>query len=286
MIDTLLHIAPFNVRIRSPLSAVARHIEFFYSAFTRCALNNFVDFDLQILPGRGLRRLWRPQARFLVDGVESFFPLPIDQAAPLLEWGLNWCVAGRPLGYLVMHAAVLAKSGKAVMLPGFPGAGKSTLCASLCFLEKWQLLSDELAILNPATGLLQPHPRPISLKNESIRLVSEFPETHLGPVYRDTRKGDISHAACPPRSIAAAQETARVHWIVFPKFEAGTDPSFEEISRVEGFALISEQSFNNERMGAVGFQALCSLLTTARCFQITFGSTEEGLRLIRDLTRE
>lgn len=286
MIDTLLHIAPFNVRIRSPLSAVARHIEFFYSASPRCAQNDFIDFDLQVLPGHGLRRFWRSQARFLVDGVESFFPLPIDQAAPLLEWGLNWCVAGRPLGYLVMHAAVLAKSGKAVMLPGFPGAGKSTLCASLCFLEEWQLLSDELAILNPATGLLQPHPRPISLKNESIRLVSEFPQTKLGPVYRDTRKGDISHAACPPRSIAAAQDTARIHWIVFPKFEAGIDPSFEEISRAEAFALISEQSFNNERMGAVGFQAICDLLTTARCFQITYGSTEEGLRLIRDVTRE
>ena len=231
-----------------------------------------------------MRRWWRPQVRFLLDDAESFFPLPSEQAAPMLEWGLNWCVAGRPLGYLVMHAAVLAKEGNAVMMPGFPGAGKSTLCASLCFLDHWQLLSDELAILDPASGELQPHPRPISLKNESINLVAAFQGARLGPIYADTRKGDISHAACPASSVAVASRTARVRWIVFPKFLRDTSPVCEEISRPEAFALISEQSFNNERMGEVGFYALCSMLSDARCFQITYGSTEDGLRLIHGIT--
>jgi len=269
------------VRLRSPFAAVERHLAAFYGAYRRCESGTFVDFDIQVLPARGLRRTWRPQARFVLDGEEPFFPLPAEQAGPLFEWGLNWCVAQRPLGYLVMHAAVVARGDHALMMPGFPGAGKSTLCASLVLLEDWRLLSDELAVLDPVTGRVQAHPRPISLKNASIAVVSRFPGCQLGTVYRDTRKGDITHAACPPASIAAAGEAAQVRWVVFPRFQADAPAVCEEISRAEAFALISEQSFNNERMGETGFRALCALLTDARCFELVYGSTEEGLAMVR-----
>ncbi len=202
----------------------------------------------------------------------------------MLEWGLNWCVAARPMGYLVMHAAVLANAGKALMMPGFPGAGKSTLCASLCHRGSWRLFSDELAILDPTDGAMRPHPRPISLKNVSVSVVAGFPNAQLGPIYRDTRKGDISHAACPAASVEKSEETAKVHWVVFPRFEANATRSCEELTRVEAFALISEQSFNKERMGEAGFQALCSMLSCARCFQIVYGSTDDGLAMISDIT--
>ncbi len=286
MIDTVLHIPPFNVRIRSPFEAVKRHIEFFYTGFERGGPQSFIDFDIEVLPGTGLRRWWRPQARFLLDGVESFFPLPGEQAAPMLEWGLNWCVASRSLGYLVMHAGILARAGQAIMLPGFPGAGKSTLCASLCLLEGWQLFSDELAILDPESGLVQPHPRPISLKNTSIDLVSTFPLARIGHRYSDTTKGTVSHAACPESSVIAGVGAARVRWVVFPRFEAGSPARCTDISRAEAFALISEQSFNKERMGEIGFDALCALLSNATCCQIEYGSTQDGLQLINEVTSQ
>ena len=104
------------------------------------------------------------------------------------------------------------------------------------------------------------------------------------PVYHDTRKGSISHAACPVSQSLRQPTTARVQWVVFPRFEAGSEPLCEEISRAEAFALISEQSFNKERMGEVGFDALCSMLSGARCFQIDYGSTEDALQLIREIT--
>jgi len=260
-------------------------LEFFYGTYQRCQSGSFIDFDIQILPGKGVRRWWRPQARFTLDDDESFFPLPADQAAPLFEWGLNWCVASRPLGFLVMHAGLLAKSGEALMMPGSPGAGKSTLSASLTLLDDWQLLSDELAILDPASGLMQPHPRPVSLKNTSINVVSAFTLAKLGRIYADTRKGTISHVACPPTSLAMASSSARVKWIVFPRFESGSKARIDEVGRSEAFALISEQSFNKERMGEAGFDALCSMLTSAECYRIAYGSTDDGLRLIRQITR-
>lgn len=286
MIDTTLHLAPVTVRVRAPFDAVRQHLETFYPEAMQAPgrTKRFIDFDIRIERGTGWRRWLRPQARFLLDHVEPFLPLPANQAAPLFEWGLNWCLASRPLGYLVMHAAVVARDGDALVMPGSPGAGKSTLCAALTFIDGWRLLSDELAILAPACGTLQPNPRPISLKNESIEIVSRFPGATLGPRYTDTRKGTISHAAPPSASRAAAEHQARCRWVVFPRFAAESAPCCEEIGRAEAFARIAEQSFNRDRMGETGFRALCDMLDKARCFDIVFDSTETALALVRDVT--
>lgn len=274
-----------TVRIRSPFRALSRHIEFFYpDASATAGARDFVDFDIEIPPGSGLRRLFGRQARFLLDGTEPFLPLPAAQAAPFFEWGLNWALASRPLGYLVMHAAVVARDDAALVMPGVPGAGKSTLCAALTFLDGWRLLSDELAILEPESRRLQPCPRPICLKNDSIGIVAAMGGVRLGPVYRDTRKGSITHAAAPPTARAAATTPARCHWVVFPRFDAGAPPYCEELGRAEAFARIAEQSFNRDRMGEIGFHALCGMLDDARCFEIGYRSTDEARAWVRELT--
>lgn len=289
MIDTVLRLSPVTVRVRSPFSSVAAHLERFYADHALGDASRdaaFVDLDIGLLAGASWRRWFRPQARFVLDTAEPFLPLRASQAAPLFEWGLNWCLATRPLGYLVMHAAVAAQGDDALVLPGFPGAGKSTLCAALTFVEGWRLLSDELAILAPEIGVLLPNPRPISLKNESIAIVAGFPGARLGPEYRDTRKGVVAHAAPPSASTAAAETPARCRWVVFPRFAAGIPPTCEEIGRAEAFARIAEQSFNRDRMGETGFHAICAMLDGARCYEIAYGSTEDGLALIRELSAE
>ena len=281
MIDTVLQIPPFNIRLRSPFSRVREHLDFYYRDLRRGSAADFIDFDVEVLPARALRRWWRPQARFLLDGVEPFFPLPADQAGPMFEWGLNWCVAQRALGLQVLHAAVVERDGRALVMPGFPGAGKSTLCAALTHIESWRLLSDELALLDPATNRLYAHPRPISVKNASIELVRAFPGARVGPVYEDTRKGTISHLACPSDSLARAATPAQAAWVVFPRFVAGSELTLEPVSRTEAFTWISEQSFNKERMGQAGFSSLCNLLDASRCWELNYGSTAAALEGVR-----
>lgn len=286
MIDVTLHLAPVTVRLRTPFAMVHQHLKTFYLDALRPPgrAAHFVDFDIRIAHGTGWRRWLRPQVRFLLDSTEPFLPLPADQAAPLFEWGLNWCLASRPLGYLVMHAAVVARGDDALVMPGEPGAGKSTLCAALTFVDQWRLLSDELAILDPASATLQPNPRPISLKNASIDIVSRFPGARLGQRYADTRKGTISHAAAPAASRALAEDSARCRWVVFPRFTTESAPFCEEIGRAEAFTRIAEQSFNRDRMGETGFHALCSMLDAARCFDIAYDSTGTALAMVRDIT--
>lgn len=282
----LLRVPPVTIRVTTTLPSVADHIEFFYkSRDPRQSPDHreFIDFDIRLLAGKGIRRFWHPQSRFLLDAAEPFLPLPLDQAAPLLEWGLNWCMANRPLGHLTIHSAVVARGADALLMPGFPGAGKSTLCASLVFLDGWRLLSDELALLDPDSGDLHPHPRPINLKNRSIDIVAGFPGARIGQRYYDTRKGTVALAAPPAASIAAAETPARCRWVVLPTFLPEGQGWYEEISRAECFALIAEQSFNKDRMGEVGFKALCAMLDGAACYQIGYRSTEQALKLINDI---
>src|SRR5437764_7920769 len=184
--------------------------------------NGFADFHVGILPPRGARRWLKPQIAFQFDGATPFFPLPADQAFAMLEWGLNWCVSFHCHQYLIVHAAAVEKSGLALLLPGSPGAGKSTLCAGLVS-RGWRLLSDELTLLELGTGCVVPLPRPISLKNQSIEVIRCFaPEAVFTAPVHDTAKGSVAHMRAPVESVRRASDEARPRWIVLPKFRSGS----------------------------------------------------------------
>ena len=105
LIDSVFEIPPFVVRLRSPFAAVTRHWATFYADNPQFTRESFVDFDVQVLPGKGVRRWWNPQARFLLDGVEPFHPVPAAQAAPMFEYFVR---AEEGLDLLREHPALQA----------------------------------------------------------------------------------------------------------------------------------------------------------------------------------
>jgi hypothetical protein len=48
-----------------------------------------------------------------------------DQTYPMFEWGLNWCIASHAHSFLVIHATVVERGGRAMVLPAPPGSGKA-----------------------------------------------------------------------------------------------------------------------------------------------------------------
>ena len=88
----------------------------------------------------------------------------------------------------------------------------------------WRFMGDEFALIDPATGMVHPFPRPVSLKNESIAAMrSAAPEGHFGPVMRNTAKGDICHLAPDARALAVAAGLAEPVAIIFPRFGFATE---------------------------------------------------------------
>ena len=67
----------------------------------------------------------------IINGDRPFYPLPGNLAGAGLEWGLNWCVGNQAHRWVAVHAAVLERNGRTMILSAESGAGKSTLCAAL-----------------------------------------------------------------------------------------------------------------------------------------------------------
>ena len=282
----VLMIGPFLVHLRSRIPAVARSIALHYSLVARTGDTEFADFRIQIQAGKGLRRWIGPQAIFYLDDVSPFRPLPLPHAFALLEWGLNWCIAQHAHRYLQLHAAVLEREGKALILPGTPGSGKSTLCAAL-LASGWRLLSDEFALIDRATGMLQPIPRPVGLKNDSIDLIRRFaPHLPLGEPAYDTDKGTVAHVQPPADSLARREELARPAWIVFPTFSADSPLRLEPLSKGRALMRVADSSFNYNVLGAEGFRAAGDLVDSCSSFTLSYSRFEEAIATIEALDAE
>lgn len=260
-----------------------RDIASMYADFEVVAPTVFADFHVQVLLEPGLRRWVKPQARFYFDGQPSFTPLPAQQGFAMIEWGLNWCVAAHAHQYLVIHAAVIEKNGRAVVLPAPPGSGKSTLCAGLVH-SGWRLLSDELGLYDRRTGLIHGMARPVNLKNASIDVMRRFaPQAVFTPPVPDTTKGTVALMRPPGASVARRGEPAKPAWVVLPKYRAGSRALLERHSKARTFHLIAEQSFNYDILGTQGFEAVSRLIDECGCYQFSYSDLNEARGLFDEL---
>lgn len=276
--DLLIDLAPFVARLRCDVDSAVRDLASMYAAFSVLPSDHFADFHIQVMREPGLRRWYRPQARFFFDGQPSFTPLPSDQAFAMIEWGLNWCVAAHAHQYLIVHAAVIEHGGRAALLPAPPGSGKSTLCAALVH-RGWRLLSDELALIDMDTGQVRGMARPVNLKNASIDVLRAFaPDAVLTPPVPDTLKGTVSLMRPPLASVQRRREPAVPAWIVLPRYTAGSPPRLVAHNRARTSLLIAEQSFNYDIQGLRGFDALCAVIDRCECLQFTYGDLDDAVR--------
>lgn len=269
--EIALKIGPFNVRLSTNIYELINEINGLYQDYERLEQNQFCDFYVRVYQVGGIRRFFRKQVQFAFDEFIPFKPLPLAQAMPFFEWGLNWCISGYAHKYLIIHAAVVEKNSKALILPGIPGAGKSTLCAAL-IQKGWRLLSDELTLVDCESGYILPVPRPVSLKNDSIKVVAEtFPDTQFSSIVHDTLKGSVSLLKPPKFSVSQADELASPALVIFPKFQSQSDLKIEEINRGDAFMKLADLSFNYSVLGVEGFHVLVNLLNQCRAYDFTYG---------------
>lgn len=276
-----LRLPPFIFKIQSPIPIVAEGIAALYADYEMLADNSeFADFHVSVVPGR---RLPRPLCVFEMDGVRPFTPLALGEAFAFLEWGLNWCVTSHCHTFLTIHSAVLERNGRVLIMPAPPGSGKSTLCAALV-LNGWRLLSDEMALLDPKTGLVVPSPRPISLKNKSIEIIKHLASAEsFGPIAYDTMKGTVAHMRVPTASIERAAEPGLPGWVVFPKYVADTAAQLIYRQKASSFMQLAENSFNQNVLGKSGFEALANLIDQSDCYDFSYGRLDEAISIFSAL---
>jgi HprK-related kinase A len=285
----ILRIGTFNVRLESVIPSVVEGIGFLYQDYPVLPKNSFADYFVKVIQPTGIRRFWRKQAIFTFDQFQPFKPLPYVQALPFFEWGLNWCISGFAHQYLIIHAAVVEKYGRTLVLPGNPGAGKSTLCAAL-INSGWRLLSDELTLIDCDSGLIFPVPRPVSLKNDSIDLIKqEFSNTQFTESVHDTGKGTVALMKPPKQATSqeAMAETALPGIVIFPSYNPDIPLKLEKISKAETFMKLADLSFNYSVLGAKGFNVVSRFVEQSCAFRYTYdGNLQQAMKDFEGLLAE
>ena len=275
-----------RARVRSRLPQLAPALHLLYADFPVTEPEGFFDVTATMRPVSGLRRWVRPQVRFILDAKEPFEPFPADTHLPLLEWGLNWAIANRSNHVLLLHAGVLERGGKALLLPALPGSGKSTLTAALS-MRDFRLLSDEFGAVSLSDGAILPVLRPVSLKNQSIEVIRAFAQNAtIGPVFPRTRKGRVAHLAPPADSVAKRRVAARPALIVFPRFIPGARSMLDAMPKTQAFAKLAANSFNYEILGPEAFEAMADLIQSCDCYRLGYSDLTDAIGILTELLEQ
>jgi hypothetical protein len=200
----------------------------------------------------------------------------------MLESNINWAVAGT-FHDLHLHAGVVERNGKAVLLIGASGSGKSTLSAGLISRD-WRLLSDEMAMIRPEDGRIQPHPRPISLKNAAIDVIAQtMPDAYFSKRYEGTSKGTVAFMRAPNNAIEKAHEAAWPTLAIFPKFDPDARTELEPLEKPQAFMRLLEHSSNYSTLLEKGFEALANLVEACDHYTLSYSDLGEAVSVIESV---
>ncbi|MET0361280.1 MAG: HprK-related kinase A [Sphingobium sp.] len=279
-----LRVGPTTFRIGSPWAAPIAAVRQLYRDYPQPD-DAVADFTVRLQPVKPWRQWLRPSILIAGDHMlADAAPMALAHGLLAAEMGMNLQMALGWRRHLLLHAATVEKDGRAIILSGESGSGKSTM-AALLGERGWRLMGDEFALVDPHSGLLLPFPRLVSLKNEAVAAVrSVVGEARLGPMMAGTAKGDIRHLVPRTEAVARMDEPARPVLVLFPRF--GAPGTARPMDAAESFVRLTQASTNYVAMGEAGFHALTTLATGVPAVAIDYASGEEGMAMVEALFGE
>lgn len=204
------------------------------------------------------------------------------RADDLLQY-LEWLAISQALAatrrYAVFHAGALAREASAVMLVGPSGAGKSTLTLNL-IRRGWQPLSDDMTLVDLATGAIHPFPRCFHV--DPARMARET-ETETDDGRFAWPVGGIAGFARPLRWAAGGQRVTTI-------FEVARDPqgrsTHAPMTQAQGAGILLSQALMTALAPAEVARAAVGVAGGARCYHLTNGDLEGALDLITACARD
>jgi HprK-related kinase A len=280
-------IGGFSVAIRLEVGQpdLERRIEDLYGLYPQQRPDALPDVTIALRRQNRVSTLFRSALRACANGEAPYQAVPPRWALPVLEATLNWFVWSYVARVLLLHAAVVEGDGRAVIMSGPSGAGKSTLCTAL-IARGFRLLTDEIAMVRLNDGRLQPHPRPISLKNEAIDMMAKLlPDAHVSERFANATKGTVAFMRPPTQSIAAAGKTALPALVIFPTYRPETNVELKPVEKAQAFMRLIKSSANYLTLLGTGFETLANLVEACDHYALDYGSLDDATGTIESLVR-
>lgn len=274
-----VRVGPAAFRIGSAWRGPVELMRKLYAAYPT---PSHIDFTVRLEPSRPWRQHLRPSVAIMGDFMlPDAAPLPLRQGLLAAEMGMNLQMALGWRRHLLLHAGAAEKNGRALVMTGLSGSGKSTM-AALLGETGWRFMSDEFALLGLEDAAIHPFPRLVSLKNEGVGAIEQrVAHQRLGPRLRGTPKGDIRHLVPSLDAIERMDEAALPRLILFPRF--GERRAVREVAPGELFMRLTQASTNYVVLGEAGFRALRRFCQEVPARAIDYRRGDEGVELIEDL---
>lgn len=281
-----MQLGPFTARLKGEGAALIDFLQDSYrDVMFRLELSDVTDISLNVCAPSLLRKYFRPQVMPDPGFQVPALPLPRKMSGLAFEMGLNLIVALKCCRLVSFHAGVVGNDTGSIMLCANSGGGKSTLVAAL-MEEGFRLFSDEFALLDMKEATLVPYPRPVSLKNESIEIVRNLAGSDwVSPALEGTPKGSIAYRRARPMDVADTNRPKPAKLVIFPKFDIEARPYRRELSKAEALMRLIPSSTNFHLLGEDAFQALLKMLDGADTFEISYGTTDSSMQMMRDLIK-
>ena len=264
-------IGPIEIALHSDMPEIAEDFAALYRGWRYAAPADARTIHMEVKAAG--RTLWGAR-RYAIrgDGVEIFARLRAAEVFPYLEWGINYRVIATRPEFLQLHAATLCYRDAGVMLVGPSGSGKSTLTAALA-ARGWGYLSDEFALIDPATHALHAYPKALCIKAGSFDLVRRLglPLWNRRP-YLKAFKGRVGYVS--PHEVTVRTQPCPLRLIVFPRYAGGTQPTVRPVERGRTAFLLAANAFNRHVFGDGVVPLLADVVHDVRCVALEPGDLD------------
>jgi hypothetical protein len=207
----------------------------------------------------------------------------IDALVPTLKASLTEKIVARCAPDVAFHAACLIAHGKALLVSGPPGTGKSTLALHL-LKAGFEFGSDDISLID-ADGRAVGVPFAPTLKSGAWEIVGKFrPEISAAPVHNrpDGLRVRYLETPCP-----APKAALPVGWIIFIQRKQEGAAQLQRLGELDTMTRLIEGSYAPDgKMSHRAFHAIRRTLLTAPAFELTYANAADACASLVELCHD
>lgn len=217
-------------------------------------------------------RVWQAACDGTVVATHPSF----QQALQELEYAICSRVIAQRGALLVLHGATVCTLSGAAFFSGCSEAGKSTLSLALA-ARGYPLGGDDVAFLDPATGLLHPLPRCAHLDERARRLLRAAGLRISDPLSR-------RHGFITPADLGGSRcDPAPARQILLLSRGTGPRPTISAIAQAEATVFLLREAGWENRPTPDALAAIARLVGSATCWRVTSGRLRPTVEAVAEL---
>ncbi|MCJ7603800.1 MAG: PqqD family peptide modification chaperone [Desulfobulbaceae bacterium] len=208
-----------------------------------------------------------------------------DDALVTLLYLTFSCAAEALSDKILFHAAVLEKDNLAFIFPGDAGSGKSTL-AALFSKRGYHFISDELAAIDPGSGMLTPLPLPMSIKKGAWAILSPlYPELNSQKTYARADGKEVKILVPELECKFDRDQSFTPAALIFPKYDSDSPAQIREISKSEAMRRLVATCSSSRPLVDEDISAMIRIVDDHPCYSALYPNCDVVYELLEGITR-